>query len=230
MSKEASGDIETVYFGWTSCGNCEQLFEGALDLEMARRFWRRHRSDQDLNRRYNSLRSLADCLCFGDRGELDAAYQLYDEASNCVGDGLPSMDVRIQKATVLWKRDQNLEALELLQGILPEAMELRSEFPDFYQQTMDNVARVYGDLGRHQDCLNTADELIEFTKERFGSEHRFTLSAKEVYAEACVHLDRVEEAKAIFDDVLMIKTRILGRDHSTTQNLRERLGVLVIPL
>lgn len=41
-----------------------------------------------------------------------------------------------------------------------------------------------------------------------------------MYATAGANLGRVEEAKAIFEDVLSTKTRILGHDHPYTQETR----------
>ena len=84
MSKEASGNFEAVFDAWTTCGNCKQHFEDALELEMKRRFWRHHRpcqdldlrSSQDLVLRYNSTKNLA--ICLGNNGEIDVANQLVD--------------------------------------------------------------------------------------------------------------------------------------------------------
>ena len=58
-------------------------YQGALGLEMDRRFWRRYRSSQDLHLRFKSTRILVTCLGFD--GEVDAASQLLDEASTWVG-------------------------------------------------------------------------------------------------------------------------------------------------
>ena len=63
-SKEASGDLQVVYKGWNNCGNCKQNFQGALWLEMNRRFWRSYRASQGLDLRYNSTKNLAICLEF----------------------------------------------------------------------------------------------------------------------------------------------------------------------
>ena len=82
-SKEASRDLRAVFSGWNKCGNCKQLFQGTLKLEMARRFWRHYRASQDLDLRYSSTRTLATSL--GLNGEVDSANQLLDEASTCVG-------------------------------------------------------------------------------------------------------------------------------------------------
>ena len=105
VSKEESGNGETVFDAWNKCGNCKQLFQGALKLEMARLFWRRHRSSQDLRPRYHATRSLAHSL--GINAEVDAASQLLDEASICVGNNKERLlDLKLLRVNILLKNGQ----------------------------------------------------------------------------------------------------------------------------
>ena len=120
-SKKASRDLRAVFSGWNKCGSCKQFFEGALGLEMQRRFWRQHRSRQDLNRHYQSSRSLATRL--GNKGEVDAANQLLDEASTCVGSNDKGMFLELNRmrADLRIENGQRLDGLGRLQAMLPEA-------------------------------------------------------------------------------------------------------------
>ena len=217
MSKEASGDLETVYDGWSKCGNCKQGFESALGLEMTRRFWRRHQSRRDLlEPRYLSARSLAVALGFN--AEFDAAHQLLDEATNCVGDNTQLLvDLKLFRARMLLRSGQKLEALGLLQAMLPEA-KVYTAHPELYAHAMNQLASVFLSLGRYQEAREMTAELVAFNKATFGLEDPKTLQAISWYAIACGKLGRVEEAKVTFEAVLRNITRVLGRDHPLTQD------------
>ena len=226
MSKEASGDIYAsdiyaIFDSWQKCGNCKQYFQGALKLEMDRRFWRHHRSSQDINLRYNSTRSLATCL--GDREEIDAANQLLDEASTCVGIGKAHLlELKLLRASMLSMSDRPLEALRLLQAMLPEA-KVYTANPQLYAGGMLQLADVLLSLDRYQEAHEAAAEAVAFHKAKYGLEDPVTLAAMHTYAIACTKLDRVEEAKATFEDVLSTQTRVLGREHPYTQDTLSKM-------
>ena len=216
MSKEG---IEAVFKSWNKCGNCKQDFTGALRVEMRRRFWRGYRSGQDLNLRYNSAKWLA--ICIGHDGEFHAANQLLDEASNYVGKNMEArLDLKLRRAHFLKKNLQMLEALDLLQTVLPE-VKLCTATPNLCSETMQNITEVFLCLKRHQEGHQMATELVAFTKAKFGLEDPKTLDAVNTYAFACTKVGRVEEAKATFEDVFATQTRVLGREHPHTQNTRE---------
>ena len=191
-----------------------QEFNGALGLEMLRRFWRCHRSSENLDLRYNSTRSLASDLGF--YGEVDAANQLLDEASTCIGNNTEPLYLKLLRASILSRNDQHLEALGLLQAMLPEAKAYTMN-PSLYRRTLHEIVDVLLDLERYQEAHGAATELVTFTKAKFGLEHPVTLQAMGPYARACARLGRVEEAKANFEDVLTTQTRVLGREHPDTQ-------------
>ena len=219
--EEASGDLQAVYDCWMLCGNCKQYFEGGLKLEIQRRFWRRYRSSQDLDLRYNSTRILAGHL--GENGEYDAANQLFDEASTCVGNNRGQLlDLKLSRTSMLSRNGQKLEALGLLQALLPEAKAYTSN-QGLYGMTMLQIADVLLSLDRNQEAHEMATELVAFTKAKFGPEDLRTLEAVNSYAIACAELSRVEEAKATFEAVLTIQTRILGREHPYTQTTRQNM-------
>ena len=214
MSKEASGDRQAVYGCWTSCGNCKQLFVGALKMEMARRYWRQHRSGQNQRLRFASMRTLV--VCLDDNDERDATNQLLDEASNCVRSTEALLELKLLRAEMRIQNGQNLEGLGLLQAMLPEA-KVYTANPEVYCRTMLQTANVLLQLGRNQEAHEMATEFVAFAKAKFGPEDSRTLAAVTTYAVACAKLGRVEEAKATFEDVLTTQTRVLGREHPMTQ-------------
>ena len=169
MSKEDSDDPQVVFKGWNECGNCKQDFQGALELEMTRRFWRFHRSSKNLDLRYNSVRTLATRL--GCRGEVDAANQLLDEASTCVGNNDKEMllELNLMRADLRIENGQKLEGLGLLQAMLPEA-KVYTASPTLYCRTMLETADVLLDLERYQEAHEMATELVPFAKAKFGLE------------------------------------------------------------
>ena len=212
IRKEASGDPEAAFKAWTTCANCKQNFEGALGVEMDRRFWRRYRSSQDLALFYNSTKLLAVSLRNND--EIDAANELLDEASNCVGNNTGMlMELKLLRAQMLRMHGQKIEALGRLQAMLPEA----KVYTHTYSRTLQHLADVLLDLDRYQEAHKAAADAVTFAKAKFGLEDPRTLEAVTTYAVACAKLGRVEEAKATFDDLLITQTRVLGRDHPLTQ-------------
>ena len=217
VSKE---DTSAWLKGWTTCGNCKQLFTGALGLEMDRRFWRHYRSSQDMNLRYNSTKSLGTRLeC---RDEVDAANQLLDEASNCVSNGQQLLVLKLSRASMLIENGKKLEGLGLLQASLPEAKAYTSN-PSLCGMTLLLIAGVLVDLDRNQEAHEMATELVAFCKAKFGLEDSKTLTALTTYATTCAELGRVEEAKANFEYAITTQTRVLGREHPDTQNTRLRM-------
>ena len=222
-SKEASDDRQTVFAGWIQCGNCKQIFTGALDLEMARRYWRRHRSSQDLDLRYHASRSLATSIGFN--GEVDAANQLLDEASSFVGfDKAMLLELKLNRAEMRIENGQKLEGLGLLQAILPEA-KAHTANPYLYSRTMLETVDVLLQLGRDQEAHEMATEVIAFAKAKFGPEDTRTLEAVRTYAITCARVGNMEESKTNFEYVLTTQTRVLGRDHPCTQGTRDNMQV-----
>ena len=116
----------------------------------------------------------------------------------------------------LKKNDQKLEALGLLQAMLPEAKMYTAD-PDLYGLTMQQIADMLLHLDRNQEAHEAAAEAVAFCKAKFGLENPKTLIAMHTYAVAYASLGRLEEAKANFEDVLATETRVLGREHPYTQ-------------
>ena len=214
-SKEASEDLDAACYSWLRCGNCKQDFTGALELDIKRRFWRRHRSSQDVGFGYDSMRHLA--ICLGLYGEVDSANQLLDAASNCVSNGQQLLDLKLLRVAMLKKNGQKLEALGILQAMLPEARAYTAA-PYLFGGTLYEIVEVFLDLDRNQEAHEAAAELVAFNKEHFSMESTQTLNTLQTYAVACAKIGRLEEAKVHFEDVLTTQTRVMGREHPHTQN------------
>ena len=211
--------------GWETCGNCKQSFTGALGVEIIRRFWRRHRSSPILGLRYYAATTMATCL--GGNAEIDVANRLNDAAPKYAGTNKHvALQFKLNNALLLSRNGRKLEALELLDTALPDAIAVDGEL---YFQLMMFKADVYDDLDRYQEFHDAPTEAVAIAKATFGPEHDGTLVSRKMYATSCAKLDRMEEAKAILMDVLAIETQLLGRDHPQTQQTRtvmERDGLL----
>ena len=223
--EEAAGDYDAVLDGWTKCVTCKLGLMKSLGLEMARRFWRRHRSSRDLGLRFHSTDKLATDLAmlsesdvFAGRTESDAADRLYDDASKLLsGEQTPQLlELNLSRALLLAKNGHYLKSLERLEAIAPQTKESTAN-PQLYAQTLIQLSNVLGLLHRLQESLDTAAELVTFCRAKFGPEHHQTEGALMQYASACAKVDRREESKAIFDQLVATRTRILGRDHPLTQ-------------
>ena len=202
--------------GWVQCTNCKQDFTGALDLFMLRRFWRRYRSDTHQEPRYDSTKFLAHCLKTND--ESDAANRLFNALTYVGNDQGIHLDMKLRRSTMLMENGQKAEALELLQATLPEAKTYTDVHPTYYYDALVNTSRVLYDLDRKQESHDMDAELLAFAEEKWGPEGSGTLKARIAYARSCHLLGRDDESNAIFDDVIALSTRVLGRDHPTTKD------------
>ena len=218
-SKEGSSDPSV---SWLTCVNCHQPFTFALEIEVARLFWRRYRSSRSHELRYYASRLWA--AHFATYNEIDAAAQMHDEACTYAGrNTLIILDMKTSKARFLLENGRQLEALELLQGMLPQAKAYITTNPGPYYHALLESIHVQHDLGRDQEAHEAAAELVTVSKAKFGLEHQQTLVARKVHAIACAKLGRMAESKAIFQDVLTTETRVCGRDNPNTQQTRAKM-------
>ena len=230
--KDKPGNAKDTAFlnAWMECINCHQNFEGALALEMQRRLWWHCRSRQNLTLCYNSMKMVAEHL--GKRGEIDAVNFLYDEASTAAeGDIAIILDTKLSKAKMLSLNGQKLEALELLTSILPEAKkactgnrEMETANRDTWQyETMVYMVDALLNLDRDQEAHKVAVDLVALAKARFGPQHSHAIAAMELYVMTCGKLGRLQESKAMLEEILITKIRIFGPHHPKTQATRNTL-------
>ena len=228
MSKEESGSPQSMQDAWLRCMNCKHNFEGALGLDMRRRFWRSFRRvDQVVTMPippeihslcFTSMRYLASSL--SRKNETDAATHLYDTASKHMGNDMTAhLEMELHKISMLEKNGHKLEALERLKAMAPEAKAHTTDSGP-YVQTMTNLAGLLSDLDRHKESLHVSTDVVAFCEAKYGREHPYTLYTKFGHAMTFVELGPVEESKAMFDDLLTLQTRVLGRDHEMTNATR----------
>ena len=216
-SKEG-GDVKSIIDGWSTCVNCKQMRTGGLELAIRKLFWRRYRSDRQRQElRYHSTKSLADGLLTHD--EIDAASHLYEEAST--GD-LPTtrklhLERTLQRARILSRNGENLEAVNLCRSILPEAKTTGGEL---YMHILVELATTLGELGRPHEAYETATDLVTFANANYNRGSPLHSAIMQVYAAACGSVGRIDESKNIFHDTLTTQTRILGRDNPVNQGTR----------
>ena len=222
-SREGAGDSHSAFTAWIQCTKCKQDFQGPLQLEMDRRCWRRHRSSPNHGLRYFVTRTLASKLGFA--GEIDVANQLLDVASTVAGNDALVMDLKILRADILKKNEKNLEALELLQSILPEA-KVDTANHHVYCQVMLLTADVLILLHRNQEAHDTAAEAMAIAKAKFGLDDPKTLMTVHTYAVACKELGFLEEANENLEENLETQTRLLGPEHPDTQMTRKMMSSL----
>ena len=133
------------------------------------------------------------------------------------------LDLKLAKTRMMMKNGQKIEALGLLQAMLPEAKMNTSMCPTLLGITMLQTVDALCGLDRYQEAYDMATELVAYAKAKFGQEHPLTQQAVSTYAMACAKLGRVEEAKATFEDALRNLTRVLGREHPLTQCIWEKM-------
>ena len=200
VSKEATGDADLVQSGWMRCVNCLQPFAGALDVEMTRELWRRHRNNFS-----ESSKVLGDLL--GVNGEPEAANLLYGETS---------ADLELSRSTILIESGKLLEALDLLTRIGPEAKT--------YYHAKVNIAHVFLRLHRYQDAVSLLKDLLPALNVDYGLDAPPTFAALNLYAVACAKVGNFLESKKIFYDILHRQSRIFGPHHPMTSHTRNSMA------
>ena len=151
---------------------------------------------------------------------------MYDEASMSTGNNrLLLLHIKLSRADIMRRNDQQLEALELLQAMLPETKAYAATDPDLHFRAMLNLIALLGGFERDEECLDTAAEAVAFAEANYGMETGNTLESKEVYAQICRKVGRVEESKVYFADVLTANIRIFGRDHPRTLKTKHSMQV-----
>ena len=221
-------DVTTILTSWMQCRTCNQNTVGALGLKMRRRFWRRYRSGTCQTMFYHSTRYLADWL--RNFGESDAATRLYEDTSKyAASDTCILLDMKLTKIQMLADEKKVDEALDLVEATLPQAKAYTIVNPVFYFRAMIQKADALARLTRLQESYAVAAETVTFAKSTFGPDHHDTLLAMKNYALMCACTGRLEEADAVFGDVLSTSSRVCGRDHPRTLECRQMMEYINMP-
>lgn len=219
MSKDASRDAKAAFLSWTRCATCKSEFVGGLGIQMARRFWREHRSGQHQALCYNATRCLANCLAR--KSETATTIHLYEDALKYAGNDTSALlEMKLSKADMLAQSGHHLEAMALLEATLPEA-KAHTLDPNFTFQALQAISDVALELHRYQASHDAAKDLAAFAIANYDEDDPFTLSAKKVYATSCAQLCLNEDPDiGTITDILDTKIRIFGQDHPKTQHTK----------
>ncbi len=104
---------------------------------------------------------------------------------------------------------------------------------------MNTLAILYGDVEQFDDCEKLYDQAIATCQRVHGADHPLTLEMRgnlgwSLYHDAMTnmdanpgrHADRLARARAIDEEVLAARTRILGDEHPETGNVRGNLATV----
>ena len=223
--RDEEGSTKGHSFNFNFCINCKQAFTGALRLQLARRFWRRHRDESVESRRVESSEWLGDLLRRND--EEDAANLLSDAVSN--SSHLSGVCLELKMASRI-AEERPEEALKLLEGVMSQAKQDRNTGLILLAQNkyMPEAMR----LGRYEETAAMATESLESLKTSCGDyPDALTIAWKhdalEMLGYACGMAGRFDESKRAFDELLASATRIFGYDHEDTRSFFENRAILL---
>src|SRR5579862_1014927 len=83
-------------------------------------------------------------------------------------------------------------------------------------RSMNNLAEIYGSLGRVKDAVDLHEKVLEVWRRTLGEKHKDTLSSMNNLAETYASLGRVKDAVDLHERVLEVRRRTLGEEHPVT--------------
>jgi len=147
-------------YRWTSCGTCQQAYDGTLLIDMARRCWRHSRDAQDCVRDDDKRRAIgAVAALLRHNDENDAADRLSAEANRGWGrDDPDALHLEIVRATSV--RETNPDAaLEILTRLRPRTAQCSDHA--IRGKYANSMALVLGTLGRPGEALVFSGESVQ---------------------------------------------------------------------
>jgi len=204
---------------WTSCATCCEAFNGALRIELTRRWWRHARDAPDSDAQRQALLKTVHVLILVDEG--DAAAGLADEATHGLArDDLGVLTVEIGRASVV-NRTNPAAALEILTAL--QARIGRCESAYVRSAFAYGMALVLRCLGRSREARPFAAESVELARSVDGPESSTALTSGRLHALVLADVGRVQEARAELSAVLAAQTRVLGADHPNSRDTKAAL-------
>ena len=203
-----------------NCVNCNQSLTGALQLELARRWWRRHRNESAESRLLvESCNWLGETL--GRNDEEDAGNRLFDALSN--SPHFARGRIKLKAAQRLAK-ERPEEGLKLLEEVVSQAKQDGDTELKFLAQRQYMQETL--DLERYEETLAVSAECLESVKTSCGdSSDPVWIGRKhkilDMHACACGMTGRFDESKRDFDELFALASRIYGCEH---ENTRDFLG------
>jgi len=199
-----------------SCMNCKQAFTGALQLQLARRMWRRHRDES-----VESKLLLESCNLLG------VLLGLNDEedAEKCVTDVLLNslhIDNGPHKLKVASRmaKEWPEEALKLIEEVVSQVkqdgdIDLKFRAQNQYMQEAQRLGRFEETVAMATECLEYAKTYCGDSSDPYLIERKHT--ALNMFAASCGMTGRFDESKRTFDELIVSATRIYGREHENTR-------------
>jgi len=198
-----------------NCINCKQDFTGALQLQLVRRSWRRHRDESVESRLFVASSSLLGGL-LEKYDERDAQKRLIDAVSHS-----SHSDKRHHKLKVAERmaKERPEEALQLIEEVLSQAKRDGDLAVTFFAQRA--YMRAAQNLGRYDETIAMATECLESAKAYYGDSADPELIGRkhialDVFAHSCGMIGRFDESKRAYDELIASCTRVFGCDHEFT--------------
>ena len=207
------------------CINCKQEFTGALQLQLTRRWWRRHRNESVESMPCASCIFLGRLLLKNDEGE---AERCLNEASLNTSRHLGVLE-RLNLASRI-ARERPEEGLKLIEKVVSQAKQDDDTAMVFtaQHQYIDTALL----LERYEEIVAMATECLEFVKTYFGdSSDPLLMEQKYIFLDrlafACGMTGRFDESKRAFDEVIASHIRTFGREHEKTRNCFRTRAILL---
>jgi len=201
-----------------TCVDCKQDFTGALQWQVYRDWWRRHRDDSlEPMRLIVSCNLLSNLL--GAYGEKDAAKRLINNFSDSAR-SFNEMDFNKLNVASRMAEERPEGALKLMEEVLSQAKQdgdLKMAI-----NAQGHIIRELHRLERYEETVAMATECLESAMTSCGVSSDAGLIQQKhaclcMFATLCGMTGRFDESKRAFDELIASATRILGRDHQDTR-------------
>jgi len=196
---------------WTRCITCRQPFHGALDLEMNRRWWRRHRDDGNDGASSPVVWAVAHTL--DTYGESLAADLLLEERAETMDD-YGAVLLSLREARRLADKGDHLGSLEKMEALLPRAERCGST--QIYFDLQCQIIEASFDA-RKEDYVGLADDCVRLARRTYGNDHINTHRALVNFSTAAGMAGRFKESRDVFEETLTNQKRTYGNDHLMTK-------------
>eukprot|EP00632_Arachnochrysis_sp_CCMP2950_P012658 CAMPEP_0185703078 /NCGR_PEP_ID=MMETSP1164-20130828/13596_1 /TAXON_ID=1104430 /ORGANISM="Chrysoreinhardia sp, Strain CCMP2950" /LENGTH=341 /DNA_ID=CAMNT_0028370345 /DNA_START=75 /DNA_END=1101 /DNA_ORIENTATION=+ len=198
---------------WTECATCQQLFTGALNFEMCRRYWRFHWDTPASRERMHALGCMATAL---EGTEPDFAERLRAQSfEGLARENDTVLHSEIDRAHDLAEQNPDA-ALELLNGLRPRVATCWRLVVRLYYANVR--ARVLVVLGRNQEALAFTAEIVELaTAYNSGPDSTAALAHIMWRGTLLITVGRVTEGQATLNRLLATQRRVLGAEHPETR-------------
>jgi len=132
----------------------------------------------------------------------------------------------LHKVCKIAKSEKFDEAREPLEKLLEQVISLKGETAPITMRTRKNLAHLYTALDKHDDALKVQGDFLNFATQRYGEGSSHVLNMQNIKAKTLVKLERREEAEEIYNYVVDLGSKRLGKEHHVCQDALEALSKL----